>query len=59
MKGGDIMQHVKTLKDEERKRLLGKISSKKNEVTIAPKCPGPCPLNPCRITYKQYKSKIK
>ena len=53
------MQKVRILKREDREKLLGKISSEQNEKSVAPRCPGPCPLNPCRIMYKQYTRNVR
>jgi len=52
------MHQIKILTMEERKKILGRIVFKQDDKTVAPRCPGPCPLNPCRIAYKQYKMKV-
>lgn len=53
------MEKVKILKLEDREKLLGKILNESNDKSLAPRCPGMCPSNPCRIIYKQYKKDEK
>ncbi len=49
------MQKIKILSLKDREKLLGKISNEPNDKSVAPKCPGMCPTNPCRIIYKRIK----
>lgn len=49
------MQKVKILSLSDREKVLGKIANKPNDKSVAPKCPGMCPTNPCRIINKQTK----